>query len=134
MISAAEIAASGHVPGSNPSRWRSVHIAYERISRSLPRTTIPATPNASMVRMITLLAALATVMIAAIPSVCYFLAVQARLRGEVEIQTQLYAGQVAAEARQNPVFWNALAGSAMEPGLVDLAIEGQPGADRDRVP
>jgi signal transduction histidine kinase/CheY-like chemotaxis protein len=79
--------------------------------------------------MITLLAALATVMIAGIPPISYFLTVQARLRGEVEIQTQLYASQVAAEARQNPVFWNALADSVTERGLDGLAIGGQPDAD-----
>ncbi len=86
-----------------------------------------------MVRMITLLAALAAVMIAAAPPVSYFLAAQARLRGALEIQTQLYASQVADEARQNPVFWNALAGSAMQPGLDSLTIARPPDADDAQV-
>jgi diguanylate cyclase (GGDEF)-like protein len=129
MIAAAEIAASDRVPGSYPRWWRPAHTAYERISRSLRGTANPGTPNASIVRMITMLAALATVMIAAIPPISYFLAVQARLRGAVEIQTQLYVSQVAAEARQNPVFWNALADSATERGLDSLAIGRRPEAD-----
>jgi diguanylate cyclase (GGDEF)-like protein len=99
------------------------------MAESLPRAAIPGTPNASMVRTITLLAALAAVMIAAVPPASYFLAAQARLGGAVEIQTQLYAGEVADEARQNPAFWNALAGSATQPGLESLAIARQPDAD-----
>jgi diguanylate cyclase (GGDEF)-like protein len=114
---------------SYPQWCRPVRAAYKRIFERLPRTTIAGTPNASMVRMITLLAALAAVMIAAAPPVSYFLAAQARLRGAVEIQNQLYASQAADEARQNPVFWNALAGSAMQPGLDSLAIARHPDAD-----
>jgi hypothetical protein len=106
MIAAVEITELGRVPGSYPRWWSPARTAYERISKNPLRTAISGTPNASIVRMITLLAALATVVIAGIPPISYFLAVQARLHGEVEIQTQLYAGQVAAEARQNPVFWN----------------------------
>ena len=66
--------------------------------------------NSSMVRLITLLAALAALAIAAtLPASC-FLAAQARLRGEVEIQAQAYSRLVADEARQNPDVWNAMAG------------------------
>jgi hypothetical protein len=121
--------AQNRATGSYPQWCRPVRAAYERIFASLPRAAVPGTPNASMVRMITLLAALAVAMTAAIPPVSYFLAAQARLRGEVEIQTQLYASQVADEARQNPVFWNALAGSAVQPGLDGLAIARRPDAD-----
>jgi hypothetical protein len=44
-----------------------------------------------MVRMITLLAAFAAMTIAAIMPVSCFLAAQARVRGEVEINAELYA-------------------------------------------
>lgn len=72
--------------------------------------------------MITVLAALAAVTIAAVMPASWFLAAQARLRGEVEIRAQLYATQVADEARTNPAFWNALAGSATELDLSNLEI------------
>ena len=75
-----------------------------------------------MVRLITFLAALAALAIAAILPISCFLVAEAQLRGEVEIRAQLYASQVAEEARQNPMLWNALAGSAIEPGLDSLQI------------
>jgi diguanylate cyclase (GGDEF)-like protein len=84
--------------------------------------TAADTPDAGIVQMITLLAALAALTIAIILPIAGFLVVQARLRGEVEIRAQLYAGQVAEEARQNPMLWNALAGSTVEPGLDSLEI------------
>jgi diguanylate cyclase (GGDEF)-like protein len=82
-----------------------------------------------MVRLITLLAGLAAVTIAVVLPTSCFLVAQARLRGEVEIRAQLYAAQVEEEARENPALWNALAGSAMEPGLDGLEIARPPNAD-----
>ncbi len=82
-----------------------------------------------MVRMITLLAALAATTIAAIVPVSCFLAAEARLRGEVEISAQHYASEVAEEARQNPALWNALADSSTGEALDDLEIGRQPDAD-----
>jgi diguanylate cyclase (GGDEF)-like protein len=128
MTVAVDNASPARVLGSIVPWWRPIRTAYERISDSRPRTAVPGTPNASMVRMITLVATLAAVIIAAVPPFSYFLAAHAHLRGEVEIQTQLFASQVADEARQNPGFWNALAGSAIEPGLDSLAIARRPDA------
>jgi diguanylate cyclase (GGDEF)-like protein len=75
-----------------------------------------------MVRMITLLAALAATTIAAIVPVSYFLAAEARLRGEVEVRAQHFANDVLEEARQNPALWNALADSSTGEALDDLEI------------
>jgi diguanylate cyclase (GGDEF)-like protein len=75
-----------------------------------------------MVRMITLLAALAATTIAAIVPVSYFLAAEARLRGEVEVRAQHFANDVVEEARQNPALWNALADSSTGEALDDLEI------------
>jgi hypothetical protein len=75
-----------------------------------------------MVRMITLLAALAATTIAAIVPVSCFLAAEARLRGEVEVRAQHFANDVVEEARQNPALWNALADSSTGEALDDLEI------------
>ena len=72
--------------------------------------------------MITLLAAFGAASIATIMPVSCFLAAQARLRGEVEINAYYYASQVAEEARQNPAFWNALADSSTGEPLDNLEI------------
>ena len=99
------------------------------------RPYVPSTPNAGMVRMITLLAALAATTIAAIVPVSCFLAAEARLRGEVEISAQHYASEVVEEARQNPALWNALADSSTGEVLNDLEIGRQLDADgRSAVP
>jgi diguanylate cyclase (GGDEF)-like protein len=82
-----------------------------------------------MVRMITLLSALAATTIAAIVPVSCFLAAEARLRGEVELSAQHYASEVTEEARQNPALWNALADSSTGEALDDLEIGRQPDAD-----
>ena len=95
------------------SRWRRlIQAAYLGMLQARLRPYVPSTPNAGMVRMITLLAALAAATIAAIVPVSCFLAAEARLRGEVEISAQHYASEVAEEARQNPALWNALADSS----------------------
>jgi GGDEF domain-containing protein len=85
-----------------------------------------------MVRLITLRAALAAAASAAVLPAAWFLAAEARLRGEVEIQAQLYASDVAEEARQNPVFWNALADSSIEHSLDSLAVASRPDASKPR--
>ena len=96
--------------------------AYARIFKVPRRTAIAGTPNAGMVGLITLLAALAAIAIAAIVPVSLFLVAQAHLRGEIEIDAQLYANRVADEARQNPVLWNALADGTADPALDSLEI------------
>jgi hypothetical protein len=118
------------------SRWRRlIQAAYLGMLRARLRPYVPSTPNAGMVRMITLLAALAATTIAAIVLVSCFLAAEARLRGEVEISAQHYASEVAEEARQNPALWNALADSSTGEVLNDLEIGRQLDADgRSAVP
>ncbi len=96
--------------------------AYFGMLRVRAQPNVPSTPNAGVVRMITLLAALAATTIAAIVPVSCFLAAQARLRGEVEINAQHYASDVAEEARQNPALWNALADSSTGETLDGLEI------------
>ena len=122
MIAAVENLASGCVGESRSRWWRPIQAAYIGMLRARPQPTVPSTPNAGMVRMITLLAALAATTIAAIVPVSCFLAAQARLRGEVEIRAQHYASDVAEEARQNPDLWNALADSSTGEVLDDLEI------------
>ncbi len=97
------------------SQWRHPFlIVHAYLHARMQRTAVAAAPNTSMVRLITLLAALAAAASAAVLPTAWFLAAEARLRGEVEIRAQLYASDVAEEARQNPVFWNALADSPIE--------------------
>ena len=103
------------------------------------RAWVPAsrrdTPNTAMVRMMTMLAALAAVMIAAIVPVSWFLAAKAGLLGEVEIHAHVYLLQVEEEARQNPEFWNALADSVTTEPLNDLDINRLPDQEqRDATP
>ncbi len=75
-----------------------------------------------MIFLITLLAALAALVVAAVIPGSYFLAAQARVRGEIESGARLYAGDVADAAQQNPRFWNVLAGGTAEGGFDDLSI------------
>jgi diguanylate cyclase (GGDEF)-like protein len=104
-------------------RWgHPVRAAYTRIHDLRAQLAVPAVPNARTARMITLLAAFAAMTIAAVVPVSYFLAAQARLRGELEISAHYYASQVAEEARQNPTLWNALADSSTEETLDNLEI------------
>ena len=97
------------------AQWRHPFlVVHAYLHARMQRTAVAAAPNASMVHLITLLAALAAAASAAVLPAAWFLATEARLRGEVEIRAQLYASDVAEEARQNPVFWNALADSPIE--------------------
>ncbi|PPQ32224.1 hypothetical protein CCS01_15875 [Rhodopila globiformis] len=96
-----------------------------------------ATTSATVVRLISLLAGLAAMTIAVIVPIAWFLVADARLRGEVEVQAQLYAGDVVEEARQNPAFWNALADSSVPFDLdnTDVArppAAADPGANAER--
>ena len=112
------------------AQWRHPFlIARAYVRNRMRRTAAAAAPNASMVHLITLLAALAAAASAAVLPTAWFLAAEARLRGEVEIRAQLYASDVAEEARQNPVFWNALADSPIEHSLDSLAIANRPDAN-----
>ncbi len=86
------------------------------------RMAIGKTPTAGMTRMITLLAGLAALTIAAVVPLSWYLAAHSRLRGEVEVHAQMFAYRVEREAQQNPAFWNALAGSVVVNGLESLAI------------
>ena len=114
MSAAADYPAPNRVTGAF-SQWRHpFFVLRAHICNRMQRTAVTAAPNASMVRLITLLAALAAAATAAVLPAAWFLAAEARLRGEVEIRAQLYASDVAEEARQNPVFWNALADSPIE--------------------
>jgi diguanylate cyclase (GGDEF)-like protein len=122
MIAAVENPAPHCVSGSIPWWRRPIQAAYACVYGVLPQLAVPSAPNAAMVRMITLLAAFAAMTIAAIMPVSCFLAAQARVRGEVEINAQLYAREVAEEARQNPSFWNALADSSTDEALDNLGI------------
>jgi diguanylate cyclase (GGDEF)-like protein len=113
------------------SQWRHPFlIVHAYLHARMQRTAVAAAPNTSMVRLITLLAALAAAASAAVLPTAWFLAAEARLRGEVEIRAQLYASDVAEEARQNPVFWNALADSPIEDSLASLAIASRPDANK----
>ena len=129
MSAAANSSASNSVTAVF-SRWRHPFLmARAYIYDRMQRTAVAATPNASMEHLITLLAALAAAASAAVLPTAWFLASEARLRGEVEIRAQLYASDVAEEARQNPVFWNALADSPVEDSLASLAIASRPDAN-----
>ena len=122
MIAAAENLATDCLRRPCRQWGNSARTAYARIFKVPRRTAIAGTPNAGMVGLITLLAALAAIAIAAIVPVSLFLVAQAHLRGEIEIDAQLYANRVADEARQNPVLWNALADGTADPALDSLEI------------
>ena len=109
------------VPNKSPAPGGSLNIRALRrhlirwtLWRKLQRIGGQEAPSFNMVRLITLLAAVAAATTAVIVPASCFLVAQARLRGEVEIRALVYAGQVAEEARRNPDFWNALADTASE--------------------
>jgi diguanylate cyclase (GGDEF)-like protein len=129
MIAAAENPASDWVPEASSRWWHPIQTACICMLGVRSQLAVPSTPNAGMVRVITLLAAFAAMTIAAIMPVSCFLAAQARLRGEVEISAQHYASKVAEEARQNPALWNALADSSTGEALDNLEIGRTPFAD-----
>jgi diguanylate cyclase (GGDEF)-like protein len=122
MIAAVESLAPEDVSQPISVWWRPIQAAYTCIHRARPQLAIANAPSAGMVHMITLLAAFAAVTIAAVLPVSCFLAAQARLRGEIEINVQLYASEVAEAARQSPALWNALADSATDGALDRLEI------------
>jgi diguanylate cyclase (GGDEF)-like protein len=121
-----------------------------RADRTAPRTSAHASgrirrlacrgaPDTGIVFLITFFAALAALVIAAVIPGSYFLAAQARVRGEIESGARQYAGDVAEAAQQNPRFWNVLAGGPGEEGFENLGF-GRSGAadmpgrpDRHRV-
>jgi hypothetical protein len=95
------------------------------------------TTSATVVRLISLLAGFAAMTIAVIVPIAWFLVAEARLRGEVEIQAQLYADKVADEARQNPAFWNGLADSSVQVDMDNVEVArppaaAEPSADAER--
>ncbi|MDO9713072.1 putative bifunctional diguanylate cyclase/phosphodiesterase [Paracraurococcus lichenis] len=63
------------------------------------------TPEADMVRIVTLLAAMASVVIALCLPAAYLFAVHGRLQGALETSATLHAAEVVELARQNPAFW-----------------------------
>jgi hypothetical protein len=77
----------------------------------MQRAADGGTPTSGMVRTITLLAGLAALVIATAVPAAWYVAAQAGVRGKIDGQARVYAFQVEQEARQNPAFWNALAGS-----------------------
>ena len=91
------------------------------------RIVRPGAPATGIVFVITLLAALAAVVIAGVIPAAYFLAAQARMRGEIDTGAQAYAADVIEAAQQNPRLWNALAGGPREAGFDNLGI-GRPAA------
>src|SRR6185437_4354691 len=103
-----EMSATFQVQTKSDQVWRRVHAACTHPSRWLLWRSVRGfftndAPTASMVHLITLLAALAAFAIAAALPTAWFFAAKAGLRGEVEIRAQLYAAQVGEAARQDPV-------------------------------
>jgi diguanylate cyclase (GGDEF)-like protein len=119
--------------------WRRVHAACSHPPHWLLLGSVRGlfttdAPTASVVRLITLLAALAAFAIAAALPTAWFFAARAGLRGEVEIRAQLYAAQIGEAARQDPVLWNALAGDAMAPTPTGIEVRDATGvAERQRI-
>ncbi len=107
--------------------------SHLRAGRIAPRTNAHASsrlrrlacwgaPDTGIVFLITFLAALAALVIAAVIPGSYFLAAQARVRGEIESGARSYADEVAEAAQQNPRFWNVLAGGSGDEGFENLSI------------
>jgi diguanylate cyclase (GGDEF)-like protein len=57
-------------------------------------------------RVVTVLAAIASIAIAVAPPASYYWAAKARLSGALEVSARLQAGEVAELARRNPGFWD----------------------------
>src|SRR5579863_925753 len=107
--------------------WRSCDDHVAPIAGSHPpswvrRIICSCAPAIGIVGLITLLAALAAVVISIVIPASYFSAAQARVRGEIEAVAELYAADVTEAAQQDPRLWNALAGGAHEADFDDLAI------------
>jgi diguanylate cyclase (GGDEF)-like protein len=133
------MSATFQVPTKSDQVWHRVHAACIHPSRWLLWRSVRGlfmsdAPTASMVHLITLLAALAAFAIAAALPTAWFFAATAGLRGEVEIRVQLYAIQVGEAARQDPALWNALAGDATAPLPTGIGVRDAAGvAERQRI-
>ena len=117
-------------PPSGQYHWNTLKGAIEHFFTARTPKTIQDTPNVGMVRMMTMLAGLAAVMIALIVPISWFLAARAGLLGEVQIHAHVFLLQVEDEARQNPAFWNAMAGSVAIDPLNELGISRPPDQDQ----
>lgn len=115
--SAIDSVLSPHLRADHTAPPTSAH-ASSRIRRLACR----GAPDTGIVFLITFFAALAALVIAAVIPGSYFLAAQARVRGEIESGARLYAGEVAEAAQQNPRFWNVLAGGPGEAGFENLSF------------
>jgi diguanylate cyclase (GGDEF)-like protein len=131
MSTSATEAALARSLASLPGDHRDAFFASSCLASYVRHLISSDAPDTGIVRLITLLAALAAVVIAGVIPAAYFFAAQARLRGEIEAGAQLYAADVTEAAQQNPRFWNALAGGTHEPGFDDLSI-GRPPAANER--
>jgi diguanylate cyclase (GGDEF)-like protein len=129
VIAAVEDRAPGQMSAFLPGVLLAMRAAYARMFGTRGHIAQLGAPNTGVVRMITFLAALSAVTIAATLPVSLYLVSKARLVGEIELSAQLYAGRVTEEARRNPVFWNALAGSAAGSELDSLEIARPNAAD-----
>jgi diguanylate cyclase (GGDEF)-like protein len=114
--------------GSWPRILQLISTGRARLSARAARNDDTGTTSATVVRLISLLAGLAAMTIAVIVPIAWFLVAEARLRGEVEIQAQLYADKVADEARQNPAFWNGLADSSVQVDMDNVEVARPPAA------
>ena len=83
MTGASEIVLLKEASELPPRRWHSVRMAYLEVQAAVRRFAVGTKPNASMVRMITALAALAALTTAGVVPVSWFVAAKARLEGEV---------------------------------------------------
>jgi signal transduction histidine kinase/CheY-like chemotaxis protein len=86
----------------------------------------PKAPNRTVTRLVTWLAIFTALLIAILPPGAYFAAGRYRLLGALEADAQVYAADVADTARQDPDFWNALAGSPPRHAFTNLAIAAAP--------
>ncbi len=129
METAADSLLSGQVTEPRGICRKLAHAMVRRICNDVWGTIAPATPNIYIVRIITLLAAVVATATAAIAPTASFLVSRERLHAELQITAEQFAAQVAAEARRNPAFWNALADSAASTQLDDLEIARMPGQD-----
>ncbi|MBR0667727.1 EAL domain-containing protein [Roseomonas hellenica] len=101
-----------------------------------PLATLGGLPGRRIVRLLSVLAILGAIIVAAAPPAAYFFGARARLQGALEASARLHAAEIGDLARRNPEFWDfrelrvdaplgGAAGSAVEERLSVFDAEGR---------
>lgn len=75
-------------------------------ARQGPLATLGGSPGRHIVRLLSVLAILGAMIVAAAPPAAYLFGARARLQGALEASARLHAAEIGDLARRNPEFWD----------------------------